>query len=73
MSQQADVDQPRRLRLTTDAGKRLREEEEPSLNGASDRLDSKDVQERHYRGHRVETPSYPGSAGTHSHPWTLAE
>ena len=68
ISHQADVENAGRLSLAADAGKRLREEEEPSHNGAADRLDNKDGQERHYRGQRVETPSYPGSARTQSYP-----
>ena len=71
-SHQADVKSSGRLSLAADAGKRLREEEEPSHNGAADRLDSKDVQERHYRGQRVETPSYPGSARARPHPCPFA-
>ncbi|CAL5219753.1 g1653 [Coccomyxa viridis] len=41
-------------------GKRLREEDGEAAAELPDKLDSNGVQARHYRGQRVETPSYPG-------------
>ena len=43
-------------------GKRLREEEADPVAEDADKVGSNGVQARHYRGQRVETPSYPGAA-----------